>query len=351
MASRKRKLSTNMSPVPPSSPPLAPPQLRTATPETMSDTMAPPESSGSSPQPPQAAKSAQRPKNRGINKKPPTRSRRKQPARTPQILSRNHDVPNDDSPLSSPNHNSSKTSDVISKRKPQTLATATLKDLLPRRRRRRRHHAHGEFDIISSSDGEHGDGTMMSHNIDEDELSRPPRTKRVMSTKRNTKSVPPTASKFPESRQSTSTKGAKKHLNAAIISSSKNYQKSSPLKPKTPQLAKETPPSKTYTRTHRRRYGSSDKENDDDDNYVGFGNDSLDPTLSDHDVEVPDDGRGLDHTVNGKGKKGLEVRAEKAGEKALREAARKFREVDKWELDFEEASMESSGRSSQVDAR
>jgi hypothetical protein len=235
-----------------------------ATPEPMSETMAPPMSSSpeSSPSPDTALV---RPVSRG-------RSRRPTRGKTP--LPRTQDSPMSSPPslTHSPNRpyitNKSKSKKVLPP--PSAFSTAQLQALLPRRRRRG---GIDPFDVPGSGD-EHD---ITGLNSDDDELS---------------------------------------HLNIRA-----RRQPRTPAPTRKPTKAK--PPLRS---TAKRTYGArpdpttSDKENQEE----------VDP--DDSLAPLRDDDHSLEDSQE------LEARVGKE----LKLAARKFQEVDKWELEFEETTASSS---------
>ncbi|KAK0663594.1 hypothetical protein DIS24_g1143 [Lasiodiplodia hormozganensis] len=186
-------------------------------------------------------------------------------------------------------------------RKPKvlSLSTATLQSLLPRRRKKfatrsAKTATVGTFEIPSSSEAEEEEVEVES---DEDELQRPPAATKGRGRKKAT------------ARTSDSTVRSKKQPNitAAAVA------------------AKDKPGKKRLSRTYGRR--SSDKENQDGDAsmYVRSGGES----------DGDDDGV-------------VETREmrEKTKSKELEAAARKFKEIDEWEMEFESVDMGGASASS-----
>jgi hypothetical protein len=255
-------------------------EARSATPEPLSETMAPPRCSSSlpsSPEPPLPPRRA------------PSRGRRPLRGRTPPLMTQ-------DSPISSPpslTHSPNRPVIAATKPKPKrpapppsTFSTAQLQSLLPRRRRRQ---APDPFDIPSSEDEVDVSGLAS----EDDELSH--LTVRARS-RRST--IPPRRTPAP-------LKGPR---NAKAIAKGKQ--------PAT-----------------KRTYGAqprvtSDKENEEEVDP----DDSLGPLPDDEENESPENSEELEKRV------GRELKA----------AARKFQEVDQWELEFEEVTASSS---SPTDAR
>ncbi|KAI4134649.1 MAG: hypothetical protein LQ347_001347 [Umbilicaria vellea] len=253
-----------------------------------SDTLAPPQSSSPSRVSPHHKRST---RNRPATKPLPRSraSRRNAVAQPVAIPTSDAEQPHlEASQIPSPAQSSRKRNVLA----PKTLSTATLQNMLPRRRHRAKHA--GTFDIPSSGD-EVFDTTGLGE--DEDELSHVGiATKRVAVTKTPAKTA---ASK---KRVASATEGKKKD-------------------PAT---------SKGATRTYARKV--SDKENEPRTNFEGEEEgDSLGPVAQD------------DETGNG------EAQARRAGSvrtgprvKELQILAQKFREVDKWALEFEEITASSS---------
>ncbi|KAF9632205.1 hypothetical protein BFW01_g3067 [Lasiodiplodia theobromae] len=187
-------------------------------------------------------------------------------------------------------------------RKPKvlSLSTATLQSLLPRRRKKLATRSAktatvGTFEIPSSSEAEEEEVEVESD--DEDELQRPPAATKGRGRKKVT------------ARTSDSTVRSKKQPNATAAAAA----------------AKDKPGKKRLSRTYGRR--SSDKENQDADAsmYVRSGGES----------DGDDDGV-------------VETREmrEKMKSKELEAAARKFKEIDEWEMEFESVDMGGASASS-----
>lgn len=253
---------------------------RPQTPQILSDTMAPPRSSssGSSLLSPQMPSRVRLAASRG---------RRPQRNRTPPPRTQ-------DSPISSPpslTHSPNRPTLNVAKPKPKKtapppsmLSTAQLQALLPRRRLRT---ARDAFDIPSSED------EVAALNPEDDELSHisvRPRSRRGVAMNRQ----PVAPLKKPAARGKQTTKG------------------------KEPMAAKRTYGSRKAPNP------SSDKENDGE----GDVDDSLGP--------IPDDPEGGDR--ESENSQEMEQRLGKE----LKRAARKFKEVDRWELEFEEITASSS---------
>lgn len=274
-------------------------EARDSTPEAFSETMAPPQSSSSSssalsspiqPLQPQRASS---------------RGRRPLRGRTPPPRTQDSPISSPPSLTHSPNrstHAVAAAAAVPTTRKarkpvppPSTFSTAQLQALLPRRRTR--HASADPFDIPSSEEDDEVDVSRLAS--DDDELSHlhvPTRARR---------------------------RGA----------SIAQVRTPAPLKrgPKASKQAAAAKPKSAVKRTYGARAAAaaaSDKENEVDTEVDP--DDSLAP--------VADDGGSAEDSQELERRVGRE----------LKQAARKFQEVDKWELEFEEITASSS---SPADAR
>ncbi|KAL0261995.1 hypothetical protein SLS55_003430 [Diplodia seriata] len=191
-----------------------------------------------------------------------------------------------------------------SRKKPNTrkvkalpLSTATLQSLLPRRRKKpatraAKIAAGGTFEIPSSSDAEEEE--IEQESADEDELQRPP-----------------AAAKRGRGRKNVAAKASDSTVRA-------NKKQSATAKEKN---------KKRLSRTYGRR--SSDKENQDAADtsmYVRSGGES-DGDEDDNDVVETSEMREMKRS------------------KELEAAARKFKEVDDWEMEFESVDMGGGGAS------
>lgn len=253
-----------------------------------SDTLAPPQSSSPSPGSPHHKRSTRkRPATKPL---PRSRaSRRNAVGQQVAIPALDAEQPHSEAPeIPSPAQLSRKRNVLA----PKTLSTATLQNMLPRRRHRAKHA--GTFDIPSSGD-EVFDTTGLGE--DEDELSHVGiATKRV--------AVKKTPAKIAAS---------KKRVASATVGR---------------KMAQAT--GKGATRTYARKV--SDKENEPRTTFEG-GEEGDSPGTVEHDDETGDG----------------EARARRAGSvrtgpsvKELHKLAQKFREVDKWALEFEEITASSS---------
>jgi len=249
---------------------LASDDAHAVTPEPLSETMAPPQSSSSSPPSPIATF----PVERLQTQRAPARGRRPLRSQTPLVF-------NQDSPPSSPpslTHSPNRPTKTTAKQKTRnqpppasSLSTAQLQALLPRRRRR----ARNEFDIDSSEDEVDVSGLAS----DDDELAH------------STIRAPP--------RRSAPVSAARAKLKSIA---------------KTKAGAKITYGSK--------RQAASDKENQEEIDP----DDSLAPVRDDEGSSNPENGKELEKRVG----------------KELKRAVKKFAEVDKWEMEFEDVTASSS---------
>ncbi|KAE8447920.1 hypothetical protein EG329_009992 [Mollisiaceae sp. DMI_Dod_QoI] len=249
-------------------------EARSETPEPMSETMAPPQSSSSTPSSPDLPARITR---------APSRGRRPLRGRTPPPRTQ-------DSPISSPpslTHSPNRPSMANTKHKPKrqapppsTLSTAQLQAFLPRRRRRP---AHDTFSIPSSEDEVDVSGLAP----DDDELSY-----LDVRARSRASTAPHHRQTVVPRRKATKLKGPSKV--ASNVNAKRTYGRGNPM---------------------------SDKENEEEVDP----DDSLAP-LPDDGHESPENSQELEKRVG----------------KELKQAARKFAEVDKWELEFEDATASSS---------
>lgn len=252
-----------------------------ATPEPQSDTMAPPLSS--SPMPSIETPPRDQPI-RSLVPQPTIGTRRQPPRNQPQQITATQDSPISSPPplTHSPNYKKpAATRKLKEQKRPDTFSTAQLQDLLPRRRRRQHRN---EFDVPSSSDELDTSGLRDS----DDELSH-----LNVGTGRRTPGVPSLAS-------------LKKRPGAKPAS-----EKTTPAKPSA---------KRTYA---SRRAVSSDKEN---------AAEGSDEEMEDSLAPIQDTG------VESEASQELEKRLGRE----LKLMKRKFEDVDKWELDFEEVTASSS---------
>ena len=261
--------------------------IRTPSPQLHSDTLAPPQSSSPSRVSPQHNRTTRnRPAAKSLSR---SRDSRRNPVRKPVAIP----ASNPEEPLSEPPEapspvQPSRTRNILA---PKTLSTATLQNLLPRRRHRPKYA--GEFDIPSS-----GDEVIDTIGLgeDEDELSHVATVKRV-SAKKNPAKAP----------------ASKKRVASATVGK------------KTVQVA-----GKSATRTYARK--ASDKENE--------------PRRT---SEGEEEGNSLGSVRDDDETRDAEAEAGRTGPirngprgKELKKLAQKFREVDKWALEFEEITASSS---------
>lgn len=204
---------------------------------------------------------------------------------------------------------------VKEKQKVRLMPTSALMDLLPRRKRNTRAGPVDEFDILSTSEENQEDEDTVG-NGSEDELSKP--------SGRNTRSG--RGAKKPAAKAvkgkgkiltATSGKGvAVKEKGKGKVIAPAAVTKNAWSKPLSGR------PGKTYA---RRSTGGSEKENDSP-NKVRGGRDR---------VEKGGDGNSSDTVVIADGI------VEKAGRRKLKEVVEKFKEVDRWEMEFEDLSPRS----------
>lgn len=254
-----------------------PRDVRESTPQIWSDTMAPPQSSSPSQQSPHVIRSLQQAKSTA----PPVtaKAKRKQPARK-------HNEASNEEPSKAVV--TTRTRATKSNKTRQSLSTAVLQSMLPRRRRKG---PRDDFDI-PSSDAE-VDITGLAD--DDDELAQlPPKRLGVRKSHANATTKISPRKRVPAAKKGSAATAAK------------------------------TPASKAGPRTYTRRV--SDKENNPEITSLATG-------------EEEDNSRPLDvsddSTSTSPGKDGN-------GRKELKRAAQKFREVDKWALEFEEITASSS---------
>ncbi|OCL13557.1 hypothetical protein AOQ84DRAFT_351952 [Glonium stellatum] len=252
-------------------------------PEIWSETMAPPKSSSSLSNSPVVVKAS---KTNGERKGRPRRSRK------------TRQVQDEDDKSDEDSVDSGAESVAIVRRKnatpkrpsrPPNLSTAKLQSMLPRRRHRAKGRAIDQFDIPSSDDV--GTSILAS---DEDELQLP-------ASRHTTNARRTDATRTPVKRTS---REAKKNTGQT------SAKKATPVK--------STPTAKGVTRTYgNRRVTSSDKENE--------------STFIHHELSEEDD-------------EPTEVTIDHVKSAELAAAAKKFAEVDQWEMEFE--SVDIGGESS-----
>lgn len=253
-----------------------------------SDTMAPPQSS-SPVQSPAKHQSTRSSRTTNPSAKPKSNTKRKQPTRKGDT------------------DQSTRLQATRQKKEPlKPISTATLQNLLPRRRHRQR----DDFDIPSSDEHELDTPAVGE---DEDELSF----------------------SAPKSRRKTA--GARTKQRGARVTRTPATTRKTPAraKSKAPAIHRKKDKASDPVRTYSRRV--SDKENEGEGEEGGEGgDDSSEPDhLSDADVS---DGKGQ---VGRKGEAAA-VPAKVRATKELKTLAQKFKEVDAWEMEFEEVTASSS---------
>ena len=243
---------------------------RTVTPEPLSETMAPPQSSSSSPPSSPVLHLVE-----SLQTQPaPSRGRRPLRSQTPLLFNEVSPPSSPPSLTHSPNRPGNATAKQKTRKQPpraSTLSTAQLQALLPRRRRR----ARDEFDI-ASSDSEVDASGLAS---DDDELT---------------------------------------HLNIRAPSRRSAVATAARLKAK---LVAKTKAEAKITYGSRRKV-TSDKENEEEVDP----DDSLAPVRDEEEIFDPEKSQELEKRVG----------------KELKRAAKKFAEVDKWEMEFEDVTASSS---------
>lgn len=212
------------------------------------------------------------------------------------------------------------------KQKVRLMPTSALMELLPRRKRNTRTGPVDEFDILSTSEENQEDDEDTVENGSEDELSKP--------SGRNTRSG--RGAKKPAAKAvkgkgkiltATSGKGvAAKEKGKGKVIAPAAVTKNAWSKPLSGR------PGKTYA---RRSTGGSEKENDSP-NKVRGGRDQ---------VEKGSDGNSSDTIVIADGI------VEKTGRRKLKEVVEKFKEVDRWEMEFEDLSPRSLEVGSEASGR
>ncbi|KAI4142378.1 MAG: hypothetical protein LQ340_007367 [Diploschistes diacapsis] len=300
-------------------------------PEVWSDTMAPPQSSS----PSRSIRTQSQPEaNDKANSTKKIHQSRRADLKSPSM---------DRKPTKPP-----KTRDQSSKPKPlQPLSTATLQALLPRRPNKKRHGKQDEFDVPSNSDHEL---EMTAPQDDEDELSFMPVAKRKKRDKGTGKGSGSGKEKGKGKRSTviTSAKSAGKtpksnakrgsNIKAKAKAASKASAAKTPLSKKTqpgtgtaitPSASSET--RRTYSRRqHPPALGTGDASSS------ALSPPPSSPSLShDHNSEV-ETSASSSSTPRANG-------LSKEGKEEMKALARKFAEVDEWEMEFE--SVEGSGSS------
>ncbi|MCJ1237333.1 hypothetical protein MMC14_005318 [Varicellaria rhodocarpa] len=282
---------------------------RPVTPEIWSDTMAPPQSSS----PIQETPPPTRPTHVTNAKKP----NRQQPTRKP--ISNSPAPPRSISKL--------KDGRPLQALKPMT--TASLQNLLPRRKRHVQTSTDDGFDLPNSSDVEL-DTTGLGEYEDELSFAKPTLKKGGKKTNR----IP----SQPKSKGKTAKRTA-----APITKPSKlSPRKVTPGKTYTRRLSdKENPPKdrqeKQSTSVSKSKSTSSLLHNHD------LTLDSLEnSSILDPNNEEEEEHPSSPSAQRSPAKKGTKDKDKDEGSKELKEMARKFREVDRWEMEFEEVTASSS---------
>ena len=283
---------------------------RPVTPEIWSDTMAPPQSSSP------LQKTPPTPPTHVTNATPAKKPNRQQPRRKP--ISKSPAPPCSISKL--------KDSRPLQALKPMT--TASLQNLLPRRKRHVQTNTDEGFDLPNSSDVEL-DTTCLGEYEDEISFAKPTVKK---GGKKNNRFLPQ-----PKSKGKTTKRTA-----APIIKPSKlSPRKATPGKTYTRRLSdKENPPKdrqeKQPTSVSKSKSKSSILHNHD------LTLDSLENSSILDANEDEEDRPTSPAAQTSPAKKGTKDEDKGSGSKELKEMARKFREVDRWEMDFEEVTASSS---------
>ena len=312
-----------------------------------SDTMAPPRSSSPIREDPGSTRLLQIPKSKSKSKavNTPTKpSPREQPSRNRKSTT-------------ATNSSTPKPTVSMKQRKPQPLkpiSTANLQNLLPRRRKVRQRHQEDEFDLTGSNSDSESDISPTGLDEDEDELSHA--VPAIQKRKGTTTTGKSAAHKSSSAKKPTYTgktpqqpaKSQPRTLKAAELSKPSRKQsisrkpKSKP-NPSIPTKVSVKEPKKTYTR--HTRFSEKEKENatsalittatiqPQPDSSSDDSNPHPLPLLTDthtHDIH---------HLVS------TEATVTKTTTKTSRELktlAQKFKEVDRWRLEFEEVTASSS---------
>ena len=288
---------------------------RELTPKIWSDTMAPPLSSSPSQQSPHSLRlSSARVRSAAST----AQTKRKQPSRNPTTKptddnnNDNHEDPSNPSPTT---RNKRPTKPPKTR---QPLSTATLQSMLPRRRRRAPLDA---FDIPSSDAELDTTTTIALRDADDDELAHLP-ANRLGARKRPAEATARLSKVSPKKRSTTAAAAAAKKSASSVAKKATATATAAATATKT----------RTYTR-HRRL---SDKEN----NIPNPRNASLED--ANHAAAAPSSSP-LSSPADDGTSEGIERRGEGRGRgEELKTAAKKFRLVDRWELEFEEVTASSS---------
>lgn len=216
------------------------------------------------------------------------------------------------------------------KEKVRLMPTSALMDLLPRRKKNMKSGPADEFDILSTSEGnqEEDDEEDIRENGSGDELSKP-----LGRTTRSGRGVKKPAAK--------TVKGKGKILTATsgkgIAAKEKGKGKSAAPAAVT-KNAWTRPLSGRPGKTYARRSIGSEKENDSP-NKIRGSRGGRDRTEKDSDGNSSDTAVIADGIV------------QKTGRKKLKEVVEKFKEVDRWEMEFEDLSPRSLEVGSEASGR
>lgn len=206
------------------------------------------------------------------------------------------------------------------KEKVGVMLTSALMDLLPRRKRNTRNGPVDEFEILSTSEENQEEEREDEDSESEDELSKP--AGRTTRSGRNAKVAAKTTKAKGKRTAGVAGKGLTEKVNAKT--KGKGKARATSVAPAAvtksawgkPLVGK---PGKTYAR----RSIGSEKENDSPNKNRGRGE------------QENETGSSSDTVVIGDGV------VEKQGRRKLKEVAEKFKEVDRWELEFEDVSQKS----------
>jgi len=236
------------------------------------------------------------------------------------------------SPIKSPAGKEKNPQSLLKVKSPKSLSTATLQSLLPKRRARARQDTPDEFDIPADDSGsDSGD-----HESDEDELSYLPARQVTKGKGRKTETPSKKAETGAKSTKSTKSPSitfgaatnAKVTKKASTVSTGKQparsaKAKSTPLKTTTtitdltdtPTDTLDRPPSASSNKENRTKPLTSSPL-------------STPPTNSSETADLDDSGIPLPNPI--------------AKSKEIKTLAKKFKEVDDWSLEYEDASLENS---------
>ncbi|KAI9671124.1 MAG: hypothetical protein M1831_005210 [Alyxoria varia] len=238
-------------------------------------------------------------------------------------------------------------------KKPPRITTAHLTALLPRRRTRGlRERAGGnrddEFTILDTNSSEQAESEeqvitddVPGEDEDEDDLARPSRLGRFANSRKSkatasakgkgtSKKTPATKTKknVPPDK-SKSGNGTTKRARAGTLKSPKQVK--SPNARGATSIPNKQAQSNQPKRTYGRQTLSNDGENENDDSRAFT-------PAEDEDIDVNDETTEL-HAEAQKQAKGKLKKPNVSESREMKEAAKKFAEVDEWDLDFESASL------------